>query len=262
MISLRILVFLIMFSSIIFSSIILTILDIFPPQKDVRPLGKYYLNYSYFEHGNITRTAKSPEAVTAIVWDYRGLDTLFETTVFFLAVMGGLTLFRVEKADLSKTRIKYIGMTMIVKQATKILAVLIIAVSASIALHGHLTPGGGFQGGTALAIAPLLVLAAYSKYILEEHGLTYLKAILIRSISLSMIWIVVLMPALNGYNLMQNQPFYPGEIFNQLISGSLFFYNLLEYLAIGMGFTAVFLYLSIPEKIYLEELRSIESEKG
>jgi|YelNatPaOPRAMG01_1025707.scaffolds.fasta_scaffold153866_3 multicomponent Na+:H+ antiporter subunit B len=32
--------------------------------------------------------------VTTIVWDYRGYDTLGETTVFFAAAIGALLLFR------------------------------------------------------------------------------------------------------------------------------------------------------------------------
>lgn len=250
----RILLFIIIFLLIIIASYISTILNLNPPPKDVRLLGKYYLNNSYF--GN--PSAKSPEVVTSIVWDYRGLDTIYEITVFFLAIMGGLTIFRLEKKKEVKPVTSH-GLTLIVKIASKILSILIIAVSASIALHGHLTPGGGFQGGTALAIAPLLIIVAYSRYVLERYGLTYLKAVIIRSTSLLLIWIVVILPLINGYYIMQNQPFYPSRFYGQLISGSLFYYNLLDYIAIGMGFTAIFLYLSIPEEVYKKEL---EAEKG
>ncbi len=251
MASSRLAIFILLFTLIILGSIILTIVNPYPPQKNLRRLGMFYLNQSFF--GNYS--AKSPETVTAIVWDYRGLDTVYEVTVFFLAIMGGLTLFRIEdesKKEKVKESVKKatIGLTLIVRQATKILVALIIAVSASIALHGHLTPGGGFQGGSALAIAPLLIIAAYSRYVLEEHGLTYIKAIIARSISLLCIFAVAVFPLTMGYYILQNQPFYPAFIYGQLLSGSLFLFNLFDYIAIGMGFTAIFLYLSIPEKIY------------
>ncbi|OYT40799.1 MAG: sodium:proton antiporter [Desulfurococcales archaeon ex4484_58] len=255
----RILTILLIFVLIIVGAYIATILDINPPQKKVRPLGRLYLFESYYGK----YSAKSPEVVTSIVWDYRGLDTIFEVTVFFLAIMGGLTIFRIEKREKEKIKdlkIKYSGgLTIIVKIVTKLLTVMIVAVSASIALHGHLTPGGGFQGGTALAIAPLLILVAYSREVLEKHGLTYIKAVLIRSVSLLCILVIVFLPFIHGYYLLQNQPFYPVKVFGQLISGSLFFYNFFDYIAIGMGFTAIFLYLSIPEKIYR---RIIEVSKG
>lgn len=245
--------FLVLFAAVVLGAATLVSLGVNPPQVGIRPLGRYYLENSYFGEPS----PKSPEAVTAIVWDYRGLDTIYEVTVFFLAIMGGLAIFRLEKAEKKKSE-RPAELTLVVKLATKILAVLIIAVSASIALHGHLTPGGGFQGGTALAIAPLLILVAYSRYVLEEKGLTYIKAIIARSLSLVLILSVVLAPALYGYYLLQNQPFYPAEVSGQLVSGSLWFFNLFDYIAIGMGFTAIFLYLSIPEEVYKEELEAVK----
>jgi len=248
----RALAFILIFILILIASYVATLTHINPPQQGVRPLGHYYLNNSYFG----SPSAKSPEAVTAIVWDYRGLDTLYETTVFFLAVIGGLTIFRIERTALNKLSIKPVQLTIIVKLSTKLLVVMIVAVSASIALHGHLTPGGGFQGGSALAIAPLLIIAAYSRYVLEERGVTYTKAVALRSIGLTLIWLVVILPLVFGYYIMQNQPFYPSTVFNSLVSGSLSIYNILECVAVGMGFTALFLYLSLPEEVYRRELES------
>ncbi|NJD99822.1 sodium:proton antiporter [Thermococcus sp. LS1] len=226
-----------------------------PQQTDVRPLGEFYLQNSYF--GDYS--AKSPEVVTSILWDYRGVDTLFETAVFFLAIIGSLTLFRLnkrqEKAAKQKTEEFTGGLTIVVKSVTKIIVVMILAVSASIALHGHLTPGGGFQGGSALAVAPLLIIAAYSKYTLEENGLDKTRALILRSIGLLGIALVALVPLLSGGFIMQNQPVFPAEINGQLIGGSLIYYNFFEFLAVGAGFTAVFLLLAIPESIFKRFLR-------
>ena len=41
-------------------------------------------------------------AVTAVVFDYRGYDTLGEATILFTAVTGVVTLFRKKKADSKK----------------------------------------------------------------------------------------------------------------------------------------------------------------
>lgn len=220
-----------------------------PMTTDVRPLGLFYLKNSYF--GNYA--ARSPEVVTSILWDYRGLDTLFETGVFFLAIISALALFRIEKKE-EKVKEKGEGFTFIVKDTVRIISVLIVAVSAAIALHGHLTPGGGFQGGSALAVVPLLIIVAFSKYALEERGLTKDTAMIVRSIGLISIIILVLIPLAAGGYLMQNLPVFPSHIFGQLTSGSLVFYNLFEYIAVGAGFTAVFLLLSIPEKVFHEIL--------
>jgi len=47
----------------------------------------YYLSHTQEETG-------SANVVTAIVFDYRGFDTLGEATVLFVAVLGLVTLFR------------------------------------------------------------------------------------------------------------------------------------------------------------------------
>ncbi|HIE56356.1 MAG TPA: sodium:proton antiporter [Chromatiaceae bacterium] len=218
-----------------------------PQQTQLRPLGEFYLENSYF--GDYS--AKSPEVVTSILWDYRGVDTLFETAVFFLAIIGSLTIFRLtkkqEKEAKERTE-KVEELTLVIKTVTKVIVAMILAVSASIALHGHLTPGGGFQGGSALAVAPLLIIAAYSKYALEENGLDKTRALILRSIGLLGIALVALIPILSNGFIMQNQPIFPAEIRGQLVSGSLIYYNLFEFLAVGAGFTAVFLLLSIPEE--------------
>ncbi len=219
------------------------------PKPRLHDLGRFYLENSLFGR----YSAKSPEAVTSIVWDYRGLDTLFETAVFFLAIIGGLTVFRLdrkkeEEAKRLKTKVKPLPEP--VRVITKVITVMILAVSASIALHGQLTPGGGFQGGSALAVAPLLLIAVYSKKALEGNGLDKTRAIVIRSMGLFGITLVALVPLIVGHAVMQNQPFYPGWGLGVPLGGSLVYYNFFEFLAVGAGFTAVFLLLSIPEHFY------------
>jgi len=213
---------------------------------ELRPLGKFYLEKCMIG-GDFA--AGSPEAVTSILWDYRGLDTLFETSVFFLAIIGNLMLFSFKVKEVVREQ----ELTLVVRSVTKIAAVMILAVSASIALHGHLTPGGGFQGGSALAVAPLLVLVAFSRKILETSGLSLKRAIVIRSLGLMGILLTALLPLILGGYIMQNLPIFPKYIADQLTSGSLIFYNIFEYLAVGAGFTAVFLLISIPEKNFVEE---------
>lgn len=217
-----------------------------PADEKIRPLGEFYLQNSYF--GDYS--AKSPEVVTSILWDYRGVDTLFETAVFFLAIIGSLTVFRLTKTQEKEVKEK-MGevepLPLPIRAVTKIIVAMILAVSASIALHGQLTPGGGFQGGSALAVAPLLLIGVYSKYVLEDNGMDKTRALILRSIGLLGIALTALIPVLLGKYIMQNQPVFPGEAIGVPLGGSLVLYNLFEFLAVGAGFTAVFLLLGIPE---------------
>ncbi len=52
------------------------------------------------------------------------------------------------------------GMTIIVKKVTQIIAGLVFMYGFYIILQGHLTPGGGFGGGTILTGAFILLLLA------------------------------------------------------------------------------------------------------
>lgn len=55
------------------------------------------------------------------------------------------------------------GMSKIVKVISKITYIFILTFGLYIILHGHLTPGGGFQGGAIIASAFALLLVAYGK---------------------------------------------------------------------------------------------------
>ncbi len=59
------------------------------------------------------------------------------------------------------------GMTIIVKKMTQVLVGIIVLFGAYVILHGHLTPGGGFAGGTIIAGAFILLILAYGDDIMH-----------------------------------------------------------------------------------------------
>jgi multicomponent Na+:H+ antiporter subunit B len=101
-----------------------------------------------------------PNAVTAVVVTYRGLDTLGEVTVLFLAT-AGVGFFLKRKKHLESFRRPG---SEILKTGSEILAPLIIIFGIYIFTHGHLTPGGGFPGGVVMASAFLLLLMANENF--------------------------------------------------------------------------------------------------
>jgi len=52
------------------------------------------------------------------------------------------------------------GMTIIVKKITQLMAGLVFLYGIYIIVHGHLTPGGGFAGGTIMAGSFILLAVA------------------------------------------------------------------------------------------------------
>lgn len=228
------------------------------PQFNIRPLAEFYLYYTYNPFVK-NFTVYSPEAVTAIVWDYRGLDTLFETAVFYLALISGLMLARGLYLEKHSLQSDTGGLSIIVKTVTKITAPMIIAVGASIGLHGHLTPGGGFQGGAVIAVSPMIIIIVYSIIFLLARRVSTGEMLVLRSLGLIgigltavLIFIVGLATGANAF-VFQNmpKPLYnstigmPHEINNVLISGTLWFFNLFEMLAVAAGFTMAFMVLML-----------------
>jgi len=239
----------------------------YTPSEKIRPIAQFYLYYAM----NIFKKelwAATPEAVNAMVWDYRGYDTLFETSVFFLAVIGAVAVLRLPgiKDVTTKGIFAGKGLSLIVKVVTKFIVAFILIVAISIAIHGNLTPGGGFQAGAAVSIATLVVLAAFSRAFLEERHVTTKLMLPIRVIGVAGIGLVALAPALIAIAgifafAMQNQPKvwapnfgFPPGFGDFWLSGNQFYYNFLEFLAVGAGFTVIYLMYSIPELIYKEVL--------
>ena len=54
------------------------------------------------------------------------------------------------------------NMSKIVRTAANVLLPFVLVYGFYIVLHGHLTPGGGFQGGAVIATAFVLLFVAYS----------------------------------------------------------------------------------------------------
>ena len=54
------------------------------------------------------------------------------------------------------------NMSKVVRGAANLLFAFVLIFGFYIVLHGHLTPGGGFQGGAVIATAFVLLMVAYS----------------------------------------------------------------------------------------------------
>lgn len=113
---------------------------------------------------------KATDIVVSTTFDFRGFDTLGEEMILFTAALGLVVLLREqrgeeeeeEEADDDKEgdpgrehrtsdALRIFGLGLV--GPTVVLGVYIVT-------HGHLTPGGGFQGGVILATALLIVYLA------------------------------------------------------------------------------------------------------
>jgi multicomponent Na+:H+ antiporter subunit B len=112
-----------------------------------------------------TKDPESGEAniVTSVVVNYRSFDTLGEVTVLFLSAAGvGFFLgFGLKRQSSS------VPINPIVKLASQLIVPILAVFGAYIFIHGHLTPGGGFPGGTIIATIALLTLLVDDKKLLS-----------------------------------------------------------------------------------------------
>lgn len=111
----------------------------------------------YIEHA--VRETASPNLVTAVLADYRGFDTLFETCVLFLSgVVVCMTLLP-PKGSAAKP-VKQKNLRQESKSAFDVTSRLVIPIlviyAVYVLLHGEISLGGGFQAGALLACAYLL----------------------------------------------------------------------------------------------------------
>jgi multicomponent Na+:H+ antiporter subunit B len=98
-------------------------------------------------------------AVTALVFDYRGFDTMGEEFILFAAVTGVVLLLRQHERERGRGRSDSTRSDVI-----RVIGVLAVGVGVLTGLwlvaFGFVTPGGGFQGGVAVASGVVLLYLA------------------------------------------------------------------------------------------------------
>ncbi|MDA3832226.1 MAG: hypothetical protein PF495_02405 [Spirochaetales bacterium] len=113
--------------------------------------------------------------VTAVVVSYRGLDTFGEVAVLFAATAGitmllGAGIVNTEKKGSLKdsgarqpgSRRERRDGSELLKTGAALLFPMMFLFGIYIFMNGHITPGGGFQGGVVIASAVVLLLLAAS----------------------------------------------------------------------------------------------------
>ena len=102
----------------------------------------------------------SPNVVSSINFDQRGLDTFGEETILLASVLGAATLLRVGRDERHRSPRRPGHLLAATRLAGYVLLPVTLVIGADVVLHGHLTPGGGFQGGVVLATGLHLLYVA------------------------------------------------------------------------------------------------------
>jgi multicomponent Na+:H+ antiporter subunit B len=120
------------------------------------------------------------DLVTTLNFDIRAFDTLGEEFILFASILGVVLILRHvrdEREDPSQEEAEehsFGGASEALRALALGLIPGLIALGIYVVVHGHLTPGGGFQGGIVAATGPFVVFLA-GRYLrmkfVAPHGL-------------------------------------------------------------------------------------------
>lgn len=210
-------------------------------------LGKYPGPYGDMINGIALKERHVPNAVTAVNFDYRALDTLGEEFILFAAVTGVVILLRDqpgEQEEQSEESLSVVGRTPYrpsdaVQWLGRGMAGMIMLFGFYLAIHPQPSPGGGFQGGAMIGTATLLVCLASSH---KVYGRIVRKGVadMAEAIGAGGYVLVGLSCLIAGGAFLQN--FLPlGKPDSLLAGGTIPLINFCVALEVSAGFTVLFL---------------------
>ena len=138
--------------------------DVLPVIGDPESAPNTHVSDYYIEHA--IDECNSPNMVTAVIVDYRAFDTMFETTVMFLAglsvviVLANRPKSRIPAPE-SFRRLREAAGRPVYKTVNKdvmisIIEPVILIYAMYVLFHGEISLGGGFQAGALIGMVYLL----------------------------------------------------------------------------------------------------------
>lgn len=111
-----------------------------------------------FFSSNALQDTGSMNTVTAIYLDYRLFDSLFEAGILLIAVSGimWISQHKIESKNANFMLDKYKTPDLFIT-FSRLLYPIMLAFGLYVIINGHLSPGGGFQGGAIVATAILIL---------------------------------------------------------------------------------------------------------
>ena len=208
----------------------------YTPDQALNTSASYYAD-------NTAQDLGAANIVTAIIVTYRGLDTLGEVTVLFLtAAIVGLVLAKRDQVKTGTHREKPAAGELLVT-GTQLLVPLILLLGIYVFANGHLTPGGGFQGGAILASAMLLQLLSNP---MQRYGHRLITVV--ESVSGLTFVIIGVLGLVIGSGFLDNRILPTGEFGSLFSAGAIPLIYSLIGLKVGAEFSSMLVNLSETEE--------------
>jgi multisubunit Na+/H+ antiporter MnhB subunit len=150
------------------------------------------------------------------------------------------------------------GMTPVVKTVVRFAMGIIFMFGWYIILYGHLTPGGGFAGGTILACGYVILTLAFGKELALRKMSDMAASIMDNTCALLFVTIPLIGIAF-GYFFLNFPPH--GKPFNLVSAGLIPLYNIIIGLKITSSLFAIFIALSIFGRFVSKLVEEAEDEE-
>jgi len=158
----------------------------FMPDGEVNTyLKEQYLSRFMYEIGG-------ENAVTAIYLGYRVYDTLFEALVLIISVIAVSHMSYSSKESVSDGRHSDVERSVVVVTVMRIVCAVVLLFGVYLIFNGHITAGGGFQGGLFIAIFFVCRYLIYNIYDLPIKKMFRLEEFIFFFTLLIVIFIVFL----------------------------------------------------------------------
>lgn len=132
--------------------------------------GDYKGPYGFLLNHVVTPERHATNVVGAVVFDYRGFDTLGEEFILFTAVTGVVMLLREGERPAKAAALSRAADVPGLRLFGTLLVGAGLLVGAWLAAFGYVTPGGGFQGGVVMASGVVLLYFATSYDVFKPFG--------------------------------------------------------------------------------------------
>ena len=138
---------------------------------DLPPFGHYAGPYGDLVVEVVKPQRHMANAVTAVVFDYRGFDTMGEELLLFAAASALALLLRETREEAVEDVVEPVRSDAI-RGGALLASIVTMVVGLWVVAHAFITPGGGFQGGVVLAgsLAFLFLGIEYRRYGKVAHS--------------------------------------------------------------------------------------------
>lgn len=160
----------ILFALLAFALIFVELASHYGEQTDLRPLAGRYV-------GDVPETLGAPNVITGILITFRGFDTLGEVAVLFMVAASLGLLLGGGGATPTATKNAHNPPSELVRHGADVIMPLILLFGAYVIMNGHISAGGGFQGGAVVASAVMLLMIAFPRVLVSQPLLSLIESV-------------------------------------------------------------------------------------